>query len=136
MREREQLTQAYAVQVLLAQLPQKDVTDAATGEQLKAWQLLAGIVNRSAYTITRIEVRFCLGTSTTVSHREVVQLPSPSTPEALRTGPWPCPHPAMQGILTPFDGGLQFETEAIPVGDLPTPRAGTLDRPLGHTVGT
>jgi hypothetical protein len=121
--EREQLAQAYAVQVLLAQLPHPNVADAATGEALATRQLLAGIVNRSAYTVTRIEVRFCLGGSTMVSHREVSQLPSPSTPEALRTGPWPCPDPAMRGILTPFDGGLQFETEAIPERDLADPYA-------------
>lgn len=121
--EREQLAQAYAVQVLLAQLPHPNVTDAATGETLATRQLLAGIVNRSAYTVTRIEVRFCLGTSTMVSHREIAQLPSPSTPEALQTGPWPCPDPAIRGILTPFDGGLQFETEAIPERDLAGPCA-------------
>jgi hypothetical protein len=121
--EREQLAQAYAVQVLLAQLPGKDVTDAVTADRLATRQLLAGVVNRSAYTVTRIEVRFCLGTSTMVSHREVLQLPSPSTPEALRTGPWPCPYPAMRGILTPFDGGLQFETEYMPERDLAEPYA-------------
>jgi hypothetical protein len=121
--EREQLAQAYAVQVLLAQLPGKDVTDAVTADRLATRQLLAGVVNRSAYTVTRIEVRFCLGTSTMVSHREVLQLPSPSTPEALRTGPWPCPDPAMRGILTPFDGGLQFETEYMPERDLAEPYA-------------
>jgi hypothetical protein len=121
--EREQLAQAYAVQVLLAQLPHPNATDAATGETLPTRQLLAGIVNRSAYTVTRIQVRFCLGGSTMVSHREVAQLPSPSTPDALRTGPWPCPDPAMRGILTPFDGGLQFETEAISERDLADPYA-------------
>ena len=121
--EREQFAQAYAVQVLLAQLPGKHVTDAATGEPLGTRQLLAGIVNRSAYTVTRIELRFCLGTSTMVSHREIKQLPSPRTPEALRTGPWPCPDSTMGGVLTPFDGGLQFETEYIPERDLEEPYA-------------
>jgi hypothetical protein len=29
----------------------------------------------------------------------------------------------MRGILTPFDGGLQFETEAIPERDLADPYA-------------
>jgi hypothetical protein len=133
--EREQLAQAHAVQVLLAQLPHPNVTDAATGETPATRQLLAGIVNRSAHTVTRIEVRFCLGTSTMASHREIAQLPSPSTPEALRTGPWPCPDPAMRAILTPFDGGLQFETEAIPERDLADPCALALDRPLGHALG-
>jgi hypothetical protein len=38
----------------------------------------------------------------------------------------------MRGILTPFGGGLQYETGAIPETGSGRPlRAGALDRPLG-----
>jgi hypothetical protein len=121
-REREQLAQAYAVQVLLAQLPGHLVDDTATGKPLPATQLLLGIVNRSAYTIIRIETQFCLGRRM-IPYLDISQLPSSNTPDALRTGPFPSPDPAMQRILTRFDGGLQFETDAILDRDLSAPYA-------------
>lgn len=121
-REREQLAQAYSVQVHLAQIPANQVADPADGHLLSARQLLAGIVNRSTYTITRVQIQFCLGRRL-IPHLGIQQLPSPNTPDALRTGPWPSPDPAMLAILTPFDGGFVCETEAIAERDLAAPFA-------------
>jgi hypothetical protein len=113
--EREQLAQAYAVQVVLTQRRAEGAEVNQYGDKLPppVWRLTAIVVNHGSYTISRIEAQFCIGNSMTSPHR-FERMPSfNSLPTELRSGEQPTPEIPLRGVLTPFDRSIRFETDDI-----------------------
>jgi hypothetical protein len=71
-REREQLSEAFAVQVFLGE---KRPPAGAGGTAAK--RLAAVVVNHGRYTITRVEVRFSLSGMSLISHHRSERLKLP-----------------------------------------------------------
>ncbi len=117
-REREQLVEAYAVQVALAE---KRTPGESLGDT-KVKVLAALVVNRGRYTISRVEVQFSLNPGSLITARRQARLPDfEKFPDVLRAGWGQNLGPAMQGILTPWDAGIRFETDGIHVQHLGSP---------------
>jgi hypothetical protein len=104
-REREQLAEAYAVQVAPAEVPIRFINDEGTGKQLAAI-----VVNRGAFTITRVEAQFCLdgkefGLALCIQAdgrlRGTPGRPAKRTKESAQH--------AMHGVLTPWDVGIRYK---------------------------
>jgi hypothetical protein len=109
--EREQFAEAYAVQV---ELGEADVPPALT-------RLAVMVVNRGSFTITRVDAQFCTGISM-VSYQSYLRLPGfMKVPEGMRGAYSPVRQPSMNGVLTPFDEGIVFETDTIHEKDLSAP---------------
>jgi hypothetical protein len=108
-REREQLAQAYAVQVVLSQHPGKKSTASS-----RTWQLNAIIVNHGLYTISRLEVQFCIGGNSLTPFHRYERVPGfDNLPKELRRGDRAGSELPLRGVLTPFDKGIFFETDDI-----------------------
>jgi hypothetical protein len=119
-RDREQLAQAYAVQVVLAQANGKSTGVTSHGDLApsETKQLAVMIVNRGLYTITRVEAQFCLGNAMIPHHRFQRMASLDTVPAALRAhlplvSYQPAPEISLHGVLTPFDTGIRFETDQI-----------------------
>jgi hypothetical protein len=91
------------------------------GIQSEVKRLAAMVVNRGAYTITRIEAQFCLGNSMQGHHGYKRVTGFEQVPEILRAGYYPSPERAVSGVLTPFDAGIRFETDNIHERHLASP---------------
>lgn len=116
-REREQLAEAYAVQVVPAEIPLRFINDEGTGKQL-----VAIVVNRSAFTITRIEAQFCLDGRSLVSHFAYRRVSGfEELPVELRSATKDSAEHAMRGILTPWDLGIRYGTDTINDTSLKSP---------------
>lgn len=106
-REREQLGEAYSVQVVTG--------EAATGEP-DVTTVAVFIVNRGRYTITQVEAQFCLGGGTMITHHAQRREPGPLAvlPAGLRLN-WGTPErdTAMMNVLTPWDEGMRFASDGI-----------------------
>jgi len=124
--EREQLAEAYAVQVIAADMvirswPEESIT--------RGRRLAAIVVNRGKFTIMRISVRFCTDGVNLVpagSHERVSGLTS--IPEGLKGKfseiSWlftPGGDGAMYGVLPPWDEGIRFQSDPLPVESLKSP---------------
>lgn len=128
-REREQLAQAYAVQVVLTEQPAggdvfwNDFTPArqVDGVEAEVKRLAVMVVNHGAYTITRVEAQFCIGNSMQQPRRYQRVTGFEVVPEILRAGFYPSPERPLRGVLTPFDEGIRFETDDIHEDHLVTP---------------
>jgi hypothetical protein len=125
-REREQLAEAYAVQVIAADMvirswPEESIT--------RGRHLAAIVVNRGKFTIMRVSVQFCTDGVNLVpagSHERVSGLTS--IPESLKGGfseiSWlftPGGDGAMYGVLPPWDEGIRFQSDTLPVESLKSP---------------
>lgn len=116
-REREQLNQAYALQVVLMK---------AFADTPEARRLVVNIVNHGMQTITRIEARFTPdGRSVIPPHRQVrvpgQQLALP--PELTSMFEESAEGPSYGDTLTPYDAGMSIETDLIGVDRLTDPMA-------------
>ena len=121
--EREQLAEAYQVQVLLAEesvtLPTGTEPVNEFGDPVGIMRcLVAIIVNRGAYTITDVECTFRLASrSETLVHPCRTEWLSgfAGLPERLRSGSLREPdfNPG-RGRLAPWDTGLLFESDPMP----------------------
>ena len=123
-REREQLGQAYAVQVVMGQRQgQRDEAN-QWGDRLpsQTWVLSAMVVNHGSYTITRLEAQYCLNNNILTSPRRFDRFSGfVNVPANLRQGDQPSAEHALRGVLTPFDEGIRFETDLIPEEGLVNP---------------
>ena len=117
-REREQLANAYAIQVALAEVSVGGRDEG--GDSVR--QLAAMVVNRGRFTITRIEAQFSYDGMSLVSHHGYKRVPGfASVPEGLRGGWDPAEERAMYGVLTPWDRGIRFESDNVHVRFLKSP---------------
>jgi hypothetical protein len=131
VREREQLTEAYAVQVVLGEKPQvvadvpiEELSTAANiyGKSVDLMHLAAVIVNCGSYTITRVEAQFSPDGRSMIPHHRWVRVSSfPDLPERVKEDFEAAPETAMYHTLTPRDAGLRFETDAIDRRHLQSP---------------
>jgi hypothetical protein len=114
-REREQLAGAYAVQVVLGEAGGETTEFTAYGDPKPPQTKLLAVmvVNRSPYTITRVEVRFCLGRSLIQHHRYERVSSLDAVPGKVRHGFRPSAERPLSDVLTPFDEGIRFETDEI-----------------------
>ena len=110
--EREQLAEAYAVQVVQGERP-------ASGQPASkpdALVLVAIVVNGGHYTITGVEVQFSPDGKSRVSPRTSDRVSSfADLPTALRKEGDTSEERAMHGVLTPWDTGMRSETDPVGV---------------------
>jgi hypothetical protein len=111
--EREQLTEAYAVQVVAGEVPVRGEEPGET--EIK--RLAAFVVNRGRYTITQVAVQFSPDGSSLVAHHRYGRVSGfEEIPAGLRDGWRPLEREtAMSRVLTPWDTGLVFETDRMHV---------------------
>lgn len=116
--EREQLAQAYAVRV---QLASKRAPGQSPGNTT-AKQLAAFIDNKGDYSITRLEVQFCLGLEGVLKEPQTSERVSAfMDAPRLRQGFDPTSENSAEDVLTPWDVGVRFESPVIPVTALTGP---------------
>ena len=94
------------------------------------------MVNRSSYTITRVEAQFCTGTSL-VTHRKSPAWRVSRTARALSgQGVMLRTSSVTTDVLTPWNAGVRFESDEIHTQNLSGPLPDRpLDRPLGNPLG-
>lgn len=109
-RRREQFAEAYAVQVVQGERP-------AVGQPVSdpSVLVLVGIVvNRGAYSITDVEVRFCLDGESLLPAIANERLWSfRDLPEGLYKVGDKAEERAMKGVLTPWDAGMRSESAEV-----------------------
>lgn len=123
VREREQLAEAYTVQVVLGERTggeRDEVYAEPLSDDVKVLAVM--VVNHGSYTITRVEARFSYDGKSLVSHAGYERLPGfHEAPERLRAGWSASPERAMYGVLTPWDLGMRFESDEVHVKFLSSP---------------
>ena len=104
-RDREQLNEAYRVQIALGERWGKSVGHNGHGDPGAAeTKLLAVMVsNCGSYTITRVEAQFCLGRTMIQPHRHERFASVANLPDAVRGDFRPASELQLQRVLTPFD---------------------------------
>lgn len=115
-KEREQLAEAYAIQVVLMRTLQ---------EAPDASRLLALLVNRSSQTITQVEARFSPDGQSLIPHRRQQRVLSyanlppelPTDPQYVRLAE----AASSSDRLTPWDAGMTIETDLIDLQRLTDP---------------
>jgi len=111
-REREQLAEAYAVQVAAAEVPVRIAGDDEGGGK----QLAVIIVNRAKFTITRVQAQFSPDGMSLIPHHAYKRVPGFGNLEgSVRSGWGPSDERALFGVLTPWDLSMLFETETVHV---------------------
>lgn len=109
---REQLTEAYAVQVVQGEraAPGQPASDPSV------LVLVAIVVNRGSYTITGVEVRFRLDNENVVPAARNERVWSfKDVPEGLYKAGDKAEERAMEGVLPPWDAGMRSESAEVPV---------------------
>ena len=124
-REREQLSEAYRVQVILGERLGTSVGRNGYGDKGPAeTKVLAAMVSNSgSYTITRVEAQFCIGISMRQPHRHEGFANAAILPDAVLGDFRPAPELPLQRVLTSADWGIRFETDEIHVKYLTGPYA-------------
>ena len=124
-REREQLAEAYAVQVAAAERSVGDGPPNQFGALTDSGvrQLAVMVVNRGSFTIIRLEAKFLRDGSLSAPHAEL-QVPGLETvPLALRQGwrlsLWQSP----PGVLAPWDEGIRYDSDNFDAGRVNFARA-------------
>jgi hypothetical protein len=121
-REREQLAEAYAVQVVLGQRDAGGEPDLYGQMDGSVQQLVVLVVNRGSFTITGVDARFSYDGASHVAYRQYERVPGfASMPDRLRAGWNWAPEQAMRGVLTPWDLGIRFESDEVHVQHLKGP---------------
>lgn len=125
--EREQYTEAYAVQVTIGELgtesgPPNDYGD--PGED-SAKRFAALVVNRGQYAITRVSAQFFTGGDKNHIYPTVaVRVPAnfDSLPRELRENFRPLRDKRTHGdTLAPWDAGMRFESASVEIAQLAGP---------------
>jgi hypothetical protein len=107
-KEREQLTEAYRVQVVSG-------WKRTTGEDPEVRRLAAFILNKGQYTITRVEVQFSPEGTSLLPHRRRQRVGSAGVLPSQLTGEgWELKaDERVPGVLTPWDPGLRVESDDV-----------------------
>jgi len=117
-REREQLAEAYQVQVFPGERPGagQDIHDPAVVA------LVVLLVNHGSFTIREVEAQFSVdGTSLVSSRTREWMSGFPQLHSALHKPGDRSKETARHGILTPWDGGMRFESDEMPARILNAP---------------
>jgi hypothetical protein len=103
------------VQVVQGERP----TARQSGPDPSALVLVAAVINRGPYTITEVEVQFCLdgGTLRPAANYERVSNFA-NLPDGLRKPGDVSEERAMKGVLTPWDTGMRAENDEVRVPEL------------------
>lgn len=114
-REREQLAEAYKVQVVLGEKAAGEPTDSTYEEPDESVrQLVAIVVNHGAYTITRVEAQFSYDGNSLNSHRRTEHLSGfQGMAHGLRSGWEPTAGSRRGSTLAPWDAGMRFESDRV-----------------------
>lgn len=114
-RRHEQFTAAYSVQVVQGERP----SPGQSVQDPSALVLVAVVINRGPYTITGVEVQFCLdgGTPRPAANCERVSNFA-RLPDELRKPGDVSEERAMKDVLTPWDAGMRAESDEVPVQEL------------------
>jgi hypothetical protein len=120
MTEREQYTEAYAVQVTVGELTTATGPTDAYGDsgEATAKRLAALVVNRGQYAITRVTAQFSPDGRSLTSPSRVVRIPASfeSLPKELRGNFGPLQDKRGHGdTLAPWDAGMRFESDDVGV---------------------
>lgn len=126
MTEREQYTEAYAVQVTVGECTAEEGPPNAYGDAGPdaAKFLAALVVNRGRYAITEVTAQFSPDGESLTTSRRVVRIPLSfaSLPDELRGGFRPLSDKRGHGdTLAPWDAGMRFESDAVGVHHLAGP---------------
>lgn len=116
VREREQLAQAYAVQVTSGEQAVGRGGPVARGEgvQAEVKRLAVIVLNHGSFTITRVDAQLCLGGNSMQPYHSSRRFGvSDEIPPDVVGSFSTFPGRAMSGVLTPFDRGIRFETDDI-----------------------
>jgi hypothetical protein len=123
-REREQLVEAYAVQVLAAE------GRARAGLPDDEWYTVAIVVNRGTYTINSIDVRFWFNDGSLMGYWVQQAVPQPGVADAmladLKSPTFPDSAGPFRVVLSsswrlaPWDAGMRFVSNPVPLGRLPS----------------
>ena len=119
-RDREQFTQANAVEVALGETT-------GPGQYLpkpSSLKVVAVVVNRGFYPIRGVDVRFCYNGEDLVPYGEYRRVSGfHNLPEGLIRDVDTSRPRAMYGVLSPWDTGIRFESYEVPVQQLRNPYA-------------
>jgi len=114
-RRHEQFTAAYLVEVVQGERP----AAGQSGPDPSALVLVAAVINRGPYTITEVEVQFCLDGVTLRPAASCERVPNfAKLPDGLRKPGDVSEERAMKGVLTPWDAGMRAESDEVPVQKL------------------
>ena len=120
-REREQLAEAYAVQVVLGERAAAERGEYDEPDD-SVMRLAVIVVNRGSFTITGVEVVLSYDDQNWMPPVNFTRLSAfEDVEERLRAGWRPSPEGAMYGVLTPKDPGIRFETSDVRVEMLVNP---------------
>jgi len=121
-QEREQLAEAYQVQVVLGENSVGGEPNQFGDLDGSVRRLAVMVVNRGSFTITRVEAQFCYdGVKLGFPQRSKRLTGFGQVRERLREGWSPSAEHALDGVLTPRDAGVRFESYQIPAGELGNP---------------
>ena len=121
-REREQLTEAYQVQVVLGEHSTGGKPNQFGDLEGSIKQLAVMVVNHGSFTITKVEAQFCYdGVKLGFPQRSKRLTGFGQVRERLRKGWSPSAEHALDGVLTPRDAGVRFESYQVPAGELGNP---------------
>ncbi len=110
--EAEQLSEAYAIEVVLGEWANSD----------EARTLILMISNRGRFTITRLEAQFSTNGQNLLPHRRSQRLSDVDRmPDVLRTHVGTHADAAYGNVLTPWDAGMRFESDEIHVRHISEP---------------
>lgn len=115
-RERDQLAEAYAVQVASGEQAVGHGGPVATGEGVEAEvkRLAVMVVNHGSFTITGVEAQLCLSGKSMQQYHSYQRVTGfEEIPSLVTAGFFVSPERAVSKVLTPFDGGIRFETADI-----------------------
>ena len=123
-QEREQLTEAYAVQVLMGERDTGEVADRTTGQPVPLRRVAAIIINHGRYTITHVEAQLRLssgGSPSLVPFDMSERVPqTEDLDDRLRAGMSGLLEAMMHGDrLTPWDLGIRFESDPMSSAQFP-----------------
>jgi len=121
-REREQLAQAYQVQVVLGERTAGPSAEGTAMPDGSIKELAALVVNHGSATITDVDARICLDGKSIASFARSKRLTGfGSVSERLRDGFAASAEHALDGVLTPRDAGVRFESYPVPTASLADP---------------
>jgi hypothetical protein len=132
-QDAEQMAEAYAVQVVMAEMAAGELTgDGYDPVDESVRKLAIMIVNRGRYTITRVEAQFCTDGANLITHKQFRRLAGyDALPDRLRGGFHRLDDDTGCGDqLAPGDTGMRFETGPVGVEHIagPYPVARWIDR--------
>jgi hypothetical protein len=113
-REKQQLAEAYQVQVVLGERAAGQPVEGTDKRDDSVKELAVLVVNYGSFTITDVEARFCYDGQKMASPARSKRLTGFGTVnKRVQGGFSPSAEHALDGVLTPRDAGVRFESERV-----------------------